>query len=123
LEPTRVLAFGLSPYTGGIVADIVAREPDLEIDEMPTLPELFAALDTTPRAVVLLGNGAADLAAHGERLFRERPRAKVLAVADGGRDTFTLELEPHTVRFGQVSPAGLVEIIRETARANAESGT
>jgi len=106
-----------------IVTELVSDEPDLHLDRIPTLDELLTALDQTPRAVVLLGNGRSELTAQGETLLRDRPHAKVLAIADGGRDTFTLELRPHAIRYGEVSATKLVDIIRDAAHDGAEAGT
>jgi DNA-binding NarL/FixJ family response regulator len=110
VERARIALVELPRIMREIIERAVADQPDMEIvGELPasTLPE---ALDGAGVDVVISGTNY-DCASLRE-LLDERPRLKVLAVADDGRDAFLFELRPTRTRLGEVSPQTIVDAIR-----------
>jgi DNA-binding NarL/FixJ family response regulator len=110
VERARIALVELPRIMREIIERAVADQPDMEIvGELPasTLPE---ALDGAGVDVVISGTNY-DCASLRE-LLDERPRLKVLAVADDGRDAFLFELRPTRTPLGEVSPQNIVDAIR-----------
>jgi hypothetical protein len=71
---------------------------------------LMAAVDRSGADFVFVSSetvGPADVC----RLLEERPRVKVFAIADGGRDGCLYELRPNLVLIDEPSPQSLVQTV------------
>jgi DNA-binding NarL/FixJ family response regulator len=108
-----------------IVKDIIADEEDIALaGEVAARTGLVQAATQARADVVVLGNtGPGGNDDYHDLLYR-RPRTKVLAIAADGRRAFLHELQPRVVALGEISPASLVQAIRECSppRATAARG-
>jgi len=86
---------------------------------------LLAALWAARPDIVILGLDDASAGPVSQRLLSLWPDLKVMGVSADGRSGCLYELRPHRVPLGDLSAHGLVEAIRQRARANwtAPSGT
>jgi DNA-binding NarL/FixJ family response regulator len=76
---------------------------------------VFAALTErmAPPDIVVLGVTAAEDATLVPALFAQWPRAQVMTVMQTGDETAAYELRPRRTALGQMSPAEMVETLRE----------
>jgi hypothetical protein len=98
---------------GNIVGDIVRAQPDME---------LVAAVDDVGAVSEAVGRTDAGFALVGDiadrectSILRAHPRTKVVSVVADGRRGFLVELRPHRVPLGEVSPQGLIDALRSAA--------
>jgi len=85
------------------------------IDETRSGDGLVGAVDRSGAAFVIVSaetTGASEVC----RLLEERPRVKVFAIADGGRDGCLYELRPNLVLVGDLSRRTLARTVLEGAR-------
>ncbi len=112
MRRTRILLAHMSTLLTGVITDILAREPDMEV--LTTVGEDVAG---TVRGesidVVIAGVEAGAFSADADELFGANPRLCVLGVEGDGRQTTLYELRPHHSRLGELSPAELVTVIRD----------
>jgi DNA-binding NarL/FixJ family response regulator len=103
-----------------IVENIIGAESDMQVVGVAESDDALADAVARTRADVLILALDADgeLRAYDALLFRH-PRLHVLAVTEDGRGALISELRPHHVPLADVSPAGLVDAIRASARAEA----
>jgi DNA-binding NarL/FixJ family response regulator len=111
-----VLLVGMPRMLMDIVKDIISDEEDIAlVGEVAGCTRLVQAATQTRADVVVLGRtGPGGNDDYRDLLYR-RPRLKVLAIAADGRRAFLHELQPRVVALGEISPASLVEAIREGA--------
>ncbi len=101
-----------------IITDVVAGEPDMEVvGDIDKYNELLPATRTTSADAVIIGLDDGELPDVCQELLDERPRVTFLGVHGGGRHAFIYALRPQRVPMGEVSPADLVEGIRNASRA------
>jgi hypothetical protein len=106
---------------GGLLGDIVRRavtaEPDLDVIadlELSSAVRVPVAID----ADLVLWNNADDSRVEhwlSDRSMQRAPR--VLATLGDGRDAALWELTPHKTRLGPLSPATLVDVIRQSLKS------
>jgi DNA-binding NarL/FixJ family response regulator len=108
-----------------IVKDIIADEADIAlVGEVAGSTNLAQAATQARADVVVLGKAGPGGNDDYRDLLYRRPRMKVLAIAADGKRAFLHELQPRVVALGEISPASLVQAIRECAppRAAATPG-
>jgi hypothetical protein len=104
-----------------IVADSVAREPDMEIYDAADPRELAAISDETDARLAITSLRDPTLPEAWRRLLLDRPEIKVLAIEDEGRTAFLYELQPRRTALGQLTPEALVAAIRLTVSQSART--
>jgi hypothetical protein len=85
------------------------------VDETRSGGGLVGAVDRSGAAFVIVSaetTGASEVC----RLLEERPRVKVFAIADGGRDGCLYELRPNLVLVGDLSRQTLARTVLDGAR-------
>jgi hypothetical protein len=111
LEPIRVLILGLPVMLREVVRETIASEPDVVVvGELPPDAPLADSAASTSAAVVVLAAGHPETGT----------RPPLVAVADGGGESFLLELRPKRTGLGELSPQELVRAIRNAAARAAE---
>lgn len=115
---SRIAIVGMPTMLRQLVRETVAELPDVEL--VAELPEwdLHAAARVGSAAAADLYLVAAEQAGAddvAELLYAGR-RPKVLAVSSDGRRAFLYELRPHRRPLGELSPAGLIAVIRQSAQ-------
>jgi acyl-CoA synthetase (AMP-forming)/AMP-acid ligase II len=96
------------------------------IDETRDGGGLIGAVDRSDAALVIVSSenvGPAEVC----RLLADRPRVKVFAIADGGRDGCLYEQRPNLMLVDELSPSNLVQTVldnthTETNRSNTKNG-
>jgi hypothetical protein len=107
----------LDRLLGELVSEFVDAQPDMEVVGRRRVDERLAeAVKRTAAAVAVFGAIEGELAEVARGVLEECPGLRLVALEHRGRDTVVLQLRPHWVRYGQLSPDGLVEAIRAAAR-------
>jgi hypothetical protein len=75
---------------------------------------------TVPPDVVILGLTAAEDATLVPALLARWPGAQVMTVMPEGENAVVYELRPHRRTLGQMSPAEIVETLRDAVHRNRE---
>jgi len=103
-----------------IVETTVGSEPDMHVVAALEADDSLAEVVARARAdvVILALDAGEELRAYDALLYRH-PRLHLLAVTEDGRGAVISELRPHHALLADVSPAGLVDAIRASARAEA----
>jgi hypothetical protein len=102
-----------------IVKNIVVSQVDFDlVGEITGAEALQNAAGEVQADVIVLGAlGTSESIAYEDLLF-SRPRMKVVAITAGGREAVLHELQPRTVRLGEIAPATLIAAIRGAACAD-----
>src|SRR5262245_30916114 len=97
-----------------IVTASIAAQPDMEIvGAVAASDRLASAAEVEQPDVVILLQKSPEGGTDYWSLLFARPRMKVFAISDTGRDMSLYELQPHELAFADVSPLDLVAAIRE----------
>jgi len=103
-----------------IVDDALSKRPDVKlVDETKNDNSLVDAVDRSGAAFLIVSAervGPADVC----RLLEQRPRVKVFAIADSGRDGCLYELRPNLVLVGDLSPTSLVQAVLRNEQVDSE---
>jgi DNA-binding NarL/FixJ family response regulator len=115
--PTCIAFVDMPRMLREIVDEALTKRRDVKlVDETRNGDGLVGAVDRSGAAFVIVSAeniGPAEVC----RLLEERPRVKVFAIADGGRDGFLYELRPNLVLVGDLSPKSVVQtILRDRSR-------
>jgi hypothetical protein len=106
-----------------IVDDAFSKRRDVHlVDETRESGGLIGAVDRSEAALVIVSSetvGPAEVC----RLLADRPRVKVFAIADGGRDGCLYEQRPNLLLVDELSPANLVHTVLDNARAEPNGKT
>jgi hypothetical protein len=94
-----------------IVDEAFSKRRDVRfVDETRDGDGLVGAVDRSGAAFVIVSSEAVG-PAEVCRLLDSRPRVKVFAIADGGRDGCLYEQRPNLLLVDELSPASLVEAV------------
>lgn len=111
MEPTRIVLMNMPPLLRDIVRETVLHEPGLAVvAEISGDADLRAALEEQRAEFVIIGAHAPDGTAASVVAAQRMLRA--LEVDDDGHSVL-YELVPHRVGVEELSPDGLLRIIRE----------
>jgi hypothetical protein len=98
---------------GGIVADALRDEPDIELVGQLVRGNSFEPTAARHLAdVLVVGSPEPHDAARADRLLLDGSAARVVLIATSGEDAVLYELRPEKTRLGELSPQGLVDAIR-----------
>lgn len=104
-----------------IIADVLMREPDMEVlGTLPSRTGLRATVGEMAADVVVLGLEDSELPKDCGELLQAHPQIRVLGVSSDGRRGFLYELRPLKASLGELSPQGLVEAIRTSGRTEVQ---
>jgi DNA-binding NarL/FixJ family response regulator len=110
MRPIRIALGRMPRLLRDIIVQVIGREQDMAIvGEGADLTEVGALLRREPADVVIVDGAAGD---DGGRLLREHQQVKVLALSGDGRSAALHWLEPRLHTCSDVSPDGLVRLIR-----------
>jgi DNA-binding NarL/FixJ family response regulator len=110
LAAIRILLAELPQMRREIIAGVLGRQADMEVVGEVPVGALPTAVARERADVLVIGFDRPSLVAE---LMERRPRLKVLAVADEGRDCSLYALRPERADLGEASPQQLVETIRD----------
>jgi DNA-binding NarL/FixJ family response regulator len=110
------LLVDLPQLVQGLLDGTLARQPDMTVvGRAATSAGMADAARATHPQFVVVGLHGSELPQACRDLLAEQPRLRVLGIeADAGR-AHLYELRPERVDIGEVSPADVVDAIRETA--------
>lgn len=115
MQPVQIMFFAMPQMLRELVRDSLADYRELSFaGSYATAAELAPALERLDggRYVLIGTNGLEDETVR--ELLGRHPRAKLLVLAQDGRETFLYELRPHRQPLGAVSPETLAAAVRET---------
>jgi chemotaxis response regulator CheB len=103
----------MPPLLLEILRDAIAPQPDMEIvgaavDE----PDLGALLEKTEADVVVVKHDGPPKRNKFNDLLYQRPRLRIIEIADRGHRGLLHELRPRRVALDEISPQRLIEAIR-----------
>ncbi len=111
MAPTCIAFIDMPRLLREIVDEALSKRRDVRlVDETRDADGLVAAVDRSGAVFVIVSSesvGPAEVC----RLLEERPRVKVFAIADGGRDGCLYEQRPNLVLVGELSPSNLVHTV------------
>jgi hypothetical protein len=120
LKRIRILLSDLPPMLMDIIGNIVTAQPDMEIvGNVARGRNLLRAVNRSRADVVVLARKSGD-GQHDELLYGRRG-LKVIEIGREGGHGSLCELRPCRVSLGELSPAGLLQAIRASTAAPAES--
>ena len=116
MEQIKIGLASLAPLLSDLVEGIVAEQLDMEIvATFAQCEDWLTEVDVFPD-ILVVGINNSDLSASCEKLLTEHPRTLVVGVTDDARRAYLYELRPWAVPLGEVSPHGLVDVIRAAVR-------
>jgi len=111
-----VLLAVMSQTLRDILTQLVAPQPDMEvIDETRQGLELLVTVGQARPDVVILGLEGSRFPGISSHLIAEYPRLKILGLTGDCRTASLCEFEPHEIPLGEISPQGLLALIRAEA--------
>jgi DNA-binding NarL/FixJ family response regulator len=111
----RVLIREAPTMLRDILAQAIAREPDMEVIPEPVaVPPRDEQLGSPD--VIVVGTSDAAPAEGARALLARWPHSRVLVITARGHRVLRYELLPRGVDLGELSPAQLAEAIRAAAR-------
>ena len=117
MDRVRVVLAGLPRMLTDIVQRVLAEAPDLEVVQSPAgFEALMDSLDANDPDVLVTGLSPAQTIDQFDTVLRAHPALRIFALEGDGRRAVLYELQPHSVPLGDVSPEGLIDAIRSTAR-------
>ena len=118
MRQIRVLLAGMPRILMDMVKNIVVSQDDFTLaGEMIAWDGLVKAAADARADVVVLRALATTEAAEYRDLLYSRPRIKIIAIAEDGRDATLHELQPHLIPLADVAPASLIAAIRSAAHS------
>jgi DNA-binding NarL/FixJ family response regulator len=117
--PIPIVIMDMPRMLREIIRNLVAGQPDMQIvREVHERASLAATVDKTGATLIIVGqHNPADLGVCRD-LLSERSRLKVLAVAGDALESSLYELSLQIRALGEISPEGLLAIIRSTSRGS-----
>ena len=116
-DTVRVLLLEMPLLLRGILEHAIQRHSDCELLKVTGGPLLLTEQTMAPD-VVIMGLTASDDTALVPALFARWPGTQVMTVLAAGNDAVVYELKPQQRALGQMSPAEIVDTLRDTVRRN-----
>jgi DNA-binding NarL/FixJ family response regulator len=117
-ESVRVLLLEMPQLLRGILEYAIQRHSDCELMQDPRgVFQMLTDRTITPD-VVIIGLTATEDATLVPALFARWPRVQVMTVMAAGEDAVVYELKPQRRTLGQMSPAEIVDTLRDAVHRN-----
>src|SRR5262245_2956462 len=97
-----------------IVTKTLETAPDIAVS---VVAETEAVASAVGADVAVLAAPAAGLPQIGQELLTNNPRLRVVAIRSDGRATSLYELRPFERKLGEISPASLLDAVRQAGLA------
>jgi hypothetical protein len=111
----RIVLADLTQLLADMVERAVESADDLVVvGRTRSLTELPGVANSTTADVVIAGLDAPGLVPACRQMLFERPRAMVLGVVEDLGRTFLYVLRPEEIDLGELSPAEMVQVIRDS---------
>jgi DNA-binding NarL/FixJ family response regulator len=97
-----------------LIHAMLAREPDVQV--VGELSQDDASLRVVTGAdadVVIAGLRDSDIPDVCEQLLGSRPATRIICLSSDGRQGYECQTGPHLVALGEVSPAMLLDLLRQ----------
>jgi hypothetical protein len=104
-----------------IVRDAIAREPDLDVVAEGDVAGLRESVERDEPDFVIVGTVAASATVRS--IVGACSCVRALEVRSDGTESVLYELRPHRVSLGEISPASLVQTIRDSPTWGSEPVT
>jgi DNA-binding NarL/FixJ family response regulator len=120
LKRIRILLAGMPTLLVDVLHHVVAAEPDMEIVGRIGGDDLLEAVRRTQVDVILVGPRLPTSGSDYLGLLRQRPRLRVVAFADDGKNGALYEMRPRRIALPEMSRRALCRSIR--GRSNGRTG-
>ena len=106
----KVLVQNMPRLLHDIVADVISRQPDMQM----VGPMDFGAphVERDAPDVAVVGTAEPEHAGEPLELLLRWPRSRVVVLSISGRDAVMYSLRPYKTWLGEMSPARLADVIR-----------
>jgi DNA-binding NarL/FixJ family response regulator len=111
LERIRIVLIDMPPLLRDIVRDAIDREPDLDVVAERAAAGLRETVEREEPDFVIVGTDTASETVRA--VVGERCSLRALELRSDGKESILYELRPHRVSLGELSPATLVQTIRD----------
>ena len=112
VERIRVLVVG-SRLLRDIIEQTAVDHPDIEVlEHVPPPAALEETLRGTQPAVVVCDGQDAPSSSNLDELLYRYPSVRILVIQKALRGSFLCELRPHKRELGELSPDGLIAVLR-----------
>jgi DNA-binding NarL/FixJ family response regulator len=119
LVRTRIAFVDMPRMLREIVDEAFSKRRDVHmVDETRDGGGLVGAVDRSEAALVIVSSEAVG-PAEVCRLLADRPRVRVFAIADGGRDGCLYEQRPNLMLVDELSPSSLVQAVLDNVHSEA----
>jgi hypothetical protein len=122
--PARVLLLEVPTLLREILEHAIEQDEDYELapgqNSNGGPPDGHEAERASPPDVVILGLTAAEDATLVPALFARWPNAQVLTVMQNGGDAVVYELSPSRQALGEISPAEILVVLRDSVQRKRE---
>lgn len=119
-ESVRVLLLEMPQLLRGILEHAIQLHSDCELVKDTRGAFQMLTDRTVAPDVVIMGLTAAEDATLVPALFAHWPTAQIMTVMQAGDDAAVYELRPSRRALGQMSPAEIVEVLREAVHRRRE---
>lgn len=117
MDRIRVLMTSMPAMLSEIVTSLIEEQGDMEMSCIVKETDSIAEkLSTWQPDVLLLSCSADDVADTALPFLRIRPSMRVVALTNNGHDAILCELRPNETFYESISPASLIETIRNVVR-------
>lgn len=115
----RVLLGEMPRMMRDVFTQVISEQADMQVvGELANGVGLLLAAGQTKADVVIMSLQDSEMPGIASHLLNEYPSLKVLGVATNGRKAFLYHLRPEKVPVGEVSPEGLLTVIRSAVHAH-----
>lgn len=119
-KPVSVLLLEMPQLLRGILEHAIQLQSDFELLKDTRRAFQMLTEQMVPPDVVILGLTAAEDATLVPVLFARWPAAQVMTVTQAGDNAAVYELRPHRRPLGQMSPAEIIESLRDAVHRSRE---
>ena len=113
----RVLLASMPRMLRDVFKLLIVEQPDMEVvGELGNGVELLLATSQIQPDIVIMGVEGSELPGIGSHLLNEFPHVKLLGVTADAQHLSLYELRPHAGLIGDISPQGLLDVIRKSVR-------
>ena len=112
MKPTRIAFVDLPRMLREILKNVLDTQPDFSVvAEYPSGVPLIAAARGSVADVLIAGMHEASNE-NLDEVVTAYPKIKVMVIEASGRWMFLYELCPRRITLGEISPGGLIDVIR-----------
>ena len=119
MRPIGVLLSCMPRVLCDVLSDVINDQADMAVlSDCVDVDALLAEIHSRQPDVIVVGLAGAKLAAMCERVLRQTPGLRIVAVEDEGRSASLVELRPTRTPVSEPSVEGFLDLIRVAAEGD-----